>query len=73
MANEDILNDILEEIKTLQYRVGGAEFIIKSLAQRMSPEELRLVELEIKNAIANYGPDSSVAKLMDNSLRLLGK
>lgn len=73
MTHEEILDGLIEEVKTLQYRVGGAEFIIKSLVQKMSPEELTAVEIEIKEAISNYGSNSAVGEVMHNSLRLLGK
>lgn len=72
MSQQDI-DKLKEDIKILQYRMGGAEYLIRCLVQRMHPNETLAIELEIKDTIAKYGEDSAVAEQLHESLRLLSK
>ncbi|RKJ90604.1 hypothetical protein D7S44_08035 [Pantoea piersonii] len=67
------IDKIKEDILILQYRMGGAEYLIRTLVQRMHENEIKSVESEINQTIANYGANSAVAKVLEESLRLLSK
>lgn len=66
------IEKIKEDLQHLQYRVGGAEYLIKVLTKRLSHNELSIIEKEIKETIVNYGGSTSVAKVLEESLRMLG-
>jgi len=70
MSQSDI-DKIKEDIEILQYRMGGAEYLIRVLVQRMHENEVKAIESEINQTISNYGANSAVAKVLEESLRLL--
>lgn len=73
MSQEKDIEQLKKDLQILQTRVGGAEFVIKQLVQKLHPNEISALENEMKNTINNYGSNSAVTKVMEEGLRLIGK
>lgn len=71
MTEANALKRIYDEIEILQSRIGGAEYVIKYLSQKLPPNEINDLIAEMEEAIKNYGEGSAVAKIMDEGLRVL--
>lgn len=71
--SQNEIDKIKEDIRVLQCRMGGAEYLIKIIVQKMHPNEIAAIETEIKNNIQNFGQNSTVADVLNESLRLLNK
>lgn len=67
------IDKIKEDIQVLQNRMGGAEYLIKVLVQKMHPNEIAEIENEIQKNIQSFGQNSTVVDIFNESLRLLGK
>lgn len=67
------IDKIKEDIQVLQNRMGGAEYLIKVLVQKMHPNEIAQIENEIQKNIQSFGQNSTVVDIFNESLRLLGK
>ncbi|HDG1697542.1 hypothetical protein HII27_21185 [Kluyvera sp. SCKS090646] len=72
MSNQDI-DKLKEDVQILQDRMGGAEYLVKILIQKMHTNEIKQIENDIKSNINKFGANSAVAKILEESLRLLGK
>ncbi len=73
MTDSQEIKQMREDIEMLQYRMGGAEYLVKYLTQQLSEDDLRLINKEISEAITNFGEDSTVAKILNESLRILSR
>lgn len=71
--SQNEIEKIKEDIQVLQYRMGGAEYLIKIIVQKMHPNEIAAIETEINNNIQKFGQNSAVADVLNESLRLLNK
>lgn len=72
MSYQD-LDKIKEDIQILQYRMGGSEYLIKIMIQKMHPDEVKAIEEEIRKNINQFGSNNPITKILEESLRLLGK
>lgn len=73
VTESQVINKIKEDIEILQYRMGGAEYLIKYLTQRIPDNEIAMIKTEIDDSIKTCGRESVVAKILEESLRLLSK
>ncbi|MCW2484993.1 hypothetical protein J5069_03685 [Candidatus Symbiopectobacterium sp. NZEC127] len=73
MSTSQELEIIKNEIEFLQHRLGGAEYLIKILIQKLPSEEITAIEKIINDNIEIYGSDSVSTDVLNESLRLLGK
>jgi len=72
MSDQDI-DKLKEDVQVLQDRMGGAEYLIKIMIQKMHTNEIAEIEKEIRKNIDQFGANSAVAKILKESLRLLSK
>lgn len=72
MSNQDI-DKLKEDVQILQDRMGGAEYLIKIMIQKMHTNEIKQIENDIQSKINEFGANSAIAKILEESLRLLGK
>ncbi|EMS7100853.1 hypothetical protein WFP10_10430 [Yersinia enterocolitica] len=71
MSDAGILAKLQGDIEILQNRIGGAEYVIKLLVQKMHQNEIEEMEKIIQESIKNFGEESEVASVMNESLRLI--
>ncbi len=73
MENSDILNELIEEVKILQRRVGATEYLIQLLSNNFPDEELQKIARKLNHNILDYGENSEIGKIMIEGLRILGQ
>lgn len=71
--SQNEIDKIKDDILVLQYRMGGAEYLIRCLIQRMHPNEIKAIETELNNSISNLPANSQPVNILNESLRLLQK
>ncbi|WP_122095678.1 hypothetical protein [Rahnella sp. Larv3_ips] len=72
MSDDKTIQDLKDEIETLQYRMGGTEYLIKLLVQKMHPNEIADIKSIMNEAISVHKQDGAVVKVLNEGLRLLG-
>lgn len=66
-----ILEQMQQEIKSLQVRMGSAEYLIKFLYQRLPQQEVDELDKEMSELLETYGADSIAGEILTEGLRLM--